>query len=262
MKRDQAEYVRQNWGVLTTGQIAHHLGLKESEIERYVEQHSLNQPNNESAKILGDLRAEPFYTELARQFQPRERTTFESQWVSIVREWGGDILEREKPELREFLSYEILKSRTMSEEKRLLNRQTTMERELNDMERRDRDTLVKEEKHEIQRLRNELTNVAKAITESRATYKSLCEKADKTRRSLFESRAQRTRALEAAGSDFTSLLKQLDDWQFRQDAAREMELLRKAAEAERDRLTEIYEFADGTLDPPILNEDTYFEHES
>lgn len=261
---EEKQFIRERAPFETPKQIASQLENRSfKQVLHFIRKYSLDvaaSPDKTSGEqIIQRLRNEPFYRDLSKQFSAPERTTFENQWASIVAEWGGDIMAREKPELREFLSYEILKSRTLMEEKRILTDRAVLERELREFMRREPDTLTSEEKAEIRNLRSSISSADKSISDSRSTYKNLCEKSDKTRRSLFDSRAQRTRAIEAAGSDFASLLKQLDDWNFRHAAAREMEFLKQSAQLERERLSELYEFSDGNLDPPILNSDTIID---
>jgi len=88
-------------------------------------------------------------------------------------------------------------------------------------------------------------------------YKDLQARKSTMLKDLKGTRDQRIRAIEDSKQTFASLVKKIaSDPEFRQSVGIEMEKMRLATIAEKERLEQYMEYEDGTVDQPFLSPET------
>lgn len=260
LKAADMKFIRDNVDKLPPDKIAEALNRKTSAILNYIQQERLGKAFKEvkdagdvpDSEILRDLRKKTFHKDLKNQLMPSEIVYFEDHWISMVSQFGGDIMASEEMELKELIILEILKNRESAAEKSRIEMKLDLERQIKE-ERAlgklaDRDT--------IRDLNQQILNCSAASSNYVRNFKELCDRADKMRKALHASRQDRVKSYENSKIDFAAWLKSLEDHSQKLKVAREMEVLRQAQIKERRRLYDNHKYANNEVAVPILNEDS------
>lgn len=255
-KKDK-KFIRDYVDSMSIDDIATHLKRNPSTIETFIENNRLGQKfqitiansDRTQNQILVDLKSRPFFHNLKNQFTDKEIEYFCEYWVMSILDFGGNILSYEELELKEWLTFEILKNRELSKKKLNDEVKESLKEELREeLDREERD------KARVQFLQGEIAAIANAQEKSNKEFSDLADKANKIRGGLVKSREQRTKDHDAATIDFPSLIKILQkEYDVRRRMGQEMEVIRMSEEKKRKEMYELHEYADGELDVPILN---------
>lgn len=260
LKNSDKRFIQNNVDRLPPDKIAEALGRAPQCILNYIEKERLGKAFKEvveagdvpESKLLRDLRAKGFYKDLRNQLLNSEAAYFESHWVSMLIQFGGDIMASEEMELKELLLLEILKNRESAAEKARLLLKNDLEKQV----RQERLNGKSADRDLIRDLNQQILNCAAASSSYIKNFKELCDRADKMRKALHASRQDRVKSYENSKIDFISWLKALEDHSQKLKVAREMEVLKQAQDKERRRLYEHHKYANNEVSIPILNEDS------
>ena len=202
------------------------------------------------------LREKHFYSDLRRQFTNNEMKVFIQHWRSLLHQFQGDVLPSEELDIKELISLEILKSRTLIEERKTIELKDECESELNQMRKLDRDTLSTGDKQIMKGLQASIATHADYIKGLRSSYITLVDKGDKVKKGVADSRSKRSYDFDKAKIDFTGLLRLLEEKHYKDKLARESEVLKMAKDQAQKDMGEYFEFADDKVDRILLNSKT------
>lgn len=260
LKAADMRFIRNNVDRLPPDKIAEAINRTPQAVLNYIQKERLGNAFKEAkeagdvpdSQILNDLRRKRFHRDLKSQLMQGEVSYFESHWISMVSQFGGDIMPSEEMELKELIILEILKNRESVAEKQRLEMKIGLERKL-----REEKSLGKlADKDVIRDLNQQILSCTTASSTYVRNFKDLCDRADKMRKALNASRQDRVKSYENSKIDFVSWLKALEDHSQKMKVAREMEILKRAQEKERARLYEHHKYANNEINIPILNEDS------
>jgi hypothetical protein len=207
---------------------------------------------------LGD---EPSATEGARwdvirkTFGPDEQKFFRQEFGRFREQLDGDILPTEEAQLIQALTLWILMNRVMVKQKGLeddIERVGKYRRKLEEEILHDDRKVSEEEKKLLDEYRADVKGWKQEINTLAGQMTEYSKERNNILRSLKANRDQRIRDVESGTETFVSLVKQMGRKDRREQANREMELLRLAVEREKERLMEPRVYPDGNEDHPLL----------
>lgn len=260
LKLADMRFIKNNVDKLPPDKIAEALNRKLEIVLNYIQKEKLGNAYKDvvlagdvpESEILRELRLKTFYKDLKNQLLAAEVSYFEDHWVSMLAQFGGDIMASEEMELKELLVLEILKNRESAAEKARLELKAQLEKEL----RQERLQGKLADRDVMRDLNQQILNCAAASSTYIKNFKELCDRADKMRKALHASRQDRVKSYENSKVDFVSWLKALEDHSQKLKVAREMEILKQAQDKERARLYQNHKYANNEVSIPILNEDS------
>lgn len=258
----EESYIQENVHTLSADQIANNLNRHVGPIKRYISENNLlTDPEEKLAyQTLKDkLRSKTFWSEITRQFDEEtgELEYFENTWVSLIKQFREDVLPAEELQIKQFITIDILINRSMKERKRHIA-ETEKLQKLVDQE------YAKEEKdRDIPKLANletQLSFARNSIANYTNEYTKLLNEQQKISKDLKATREQRIKRIEDGKSSWVGLIRMLEDEQIREKEGREMEILSMAAQQARNRLQQYHNYADKTIDIPLLTPEFMENH--
>lgn len=253
LTKDEINYIKANPENLTLEELVSRLQRKPSLIRKYM---SPEMDTSARETTLQRLKSKSFFSDLYSAFTHEEVIVFSTMWVDFIEQFGHDVLASEELELKELITYEILKNRVLIEQKKLMDRRDTYEEELSyelkiSVIDRDDDAIKR-----ISGLESRISSLSEDIDKKKKEFRELADKEYKSRDKLYKRRVDRTEDLNKAKLDFTELTKKLQEPEFRRKHAVEMEIMALAAKKEEIRMGELFEFADNKPDQLLINVET------
>lgn len=204
-----------------------------------------------------DLKSQPFWEQIKRQFTKEELREFEANWNGIIGEqFKEDILYTEKLQLKALLETNILLGRNMAARMKASLDQEKLEArrdELYMIPVEDRNNHWQDQVFNIDAQIKGIIDSAKANTDEQTKLQMTSVKLNDE---LKGSRKARVEKSTEASLGWTDLLRKLEDEEFRNRATRQSRLLDMASDKVKDELSQLHTYLDGVLDRPILNSDT------
>lgn len=262
LSKADKDFIKTNVDSMTVDGIADCLDRNPRSIINYIDKNRIGKKFEDSSKgsdksqndILIELKGKPFFKQLPQQFDEDEIKYFCDYWVLTVRDFGGNILSYEELELKEWLTFEILKSRALKQNKINIEKKESYKDQLELEFRYERD---ERDKERIAFLQAELNLIADEMKKYNKDFADLAHKADQIKKGLMKSREQRTKDMDLAEFNLAAWIKMLNkDYDKRKRVGEEMEIFRMAEEAKKKDLYEVREFADGVVDVPVLNSES------
>lgn len=235
--------------------IAEHLHRNPDTIKKFLKQNQLSAKDYkfmsvEDTDILHKLRSLPWWYESKDQFSANEVALFESLWIRLFKQFDFDVLPSEEIQIRKYITFEILKNRSLSKirEHTLLadkleyeyRKELAVDKDLRDM------AVINQLKDELSAIKNSTPNLNKE-------YMELCGKQETVEKGLSASRNDRIKSIQDASKNWSSILRMLEDPRIRKEIGAYLEVMRAARDKEMRRLTSLHKFVDGEYDRPILS---------
>lgn len=204
-----------------------------------------------------DLKAQPFWDQMKRQFNKEELREFEANWNGIIGEqFKEDILYTEKLQLKALLETNILLGRNMANRLKSIEDQNRLEElrdELYKLDPKSRDQAWQEKVFSIESQLSSIRDSAKANTDEQTKLQMTAVRLNDE---LKGSRKARVEKATDASMGWTDLLRKIEEEEFRNRATRQSRLLDMASEKIKEEFGQLHQFMDQTLDRPILNSET------
>ena len=244
------DFIRQNCFDLSIEEIANNLNRTTAPVQKFIDKENLKMRNmTDDEHLLVELRGRYYYQELRKQFNDAELIFFEHQWIDYFRQFSEDVTHTEEMEILEVIRTEVLINRGMEDRQEVMQNIERLNKLIDDeMEKPSamQDTVA---------LASFQTQLGAAISSKSAyinEHEKLLTKKERLLKDLKGTREQRKRNADDAKTNFSSLLRQLDDKDLRKKEGFDMEVHRVAAEKALDKLSEYHEYEDGVVDQPIL----------
>jgi len=211
-------------------------------------------------QISEEFKNTPEWEILKQEFIEAELQYFAHRYSKLMSQFKQDVLPTEETQIFQLIKFEILMNRNLKSSKRQLRDIHRLEKELTSLYTKYADTdMPDNEKSFAQSLENQLISERAGIQARSTEFIKLQEKHSSLMKELKGTRDQRIKNIENSKQDFLSLLKMLQEADFRETEGKQMELVKLAATKEVKKLGEYHTYADGTLDRPILSADTINE---
>jgi len=200
------------------------------------------------------LEDRPYWIELESPFTKEELTLFKYHWARIISQFKDDVFPTEEIQVVDVIKLEILMNRCLKGNKENIEQINTYDAMVRDERSQDKD---QQDIDYILNLERQVASLRASQESLNKDYRELQAKKSSMLREMKGTREQRIKRLEDSKQSFTSWVAQL---MLNPDLIKkygiEMEKMRMAANNEKDRLSNLHKYEDGTVDQPFLTPDT------
>jgi hypothetical protein len=259
LEREELEFIRTKSATMSVKEIAKALNRQPKTIQEAQKLFELDITTQvQREKLKEELRKKYYWPTLQRTLSGEEEETyFLEQWADLRKQFA-DLIETEEHQVLDYIRMGVLINRNLTERaissKRLIEVQVMIDKfEAENGPGPWEDDNIRAE---WDRLNDEVGLHQNSYQSRTAELKILQERQVALRKDLKGNRDQRIEAIQDSRYTFQDQIKMLMEDQYRNEQGRMLAIMREAAEKERQRLSEIHPYADGTLDLPILNADT------
>lgn len=258
---DEEAFIRDNVNKLTIDQIAESLNRNVNPIKRYISEQRLLEDSdviNDEKYLREKLHSKTFWEEIKKQFDndSGELAYFESIWVNLVRQFREDVLPAEELQIKQFITIDILINRSMKERKRHIAETEKLQKLV------DKEYEKPEDQRDIPKLANletQLSFARNSIANYTNEYTKLLNEQQKISKDLKATREQRIKRIEDGKSSWAGLIRMLEDEEIREKEGREMEIINLATQKAKQKLYDLHQFADQSVDRPFLTPESVSE---
>tara|TARA_R110000744_G_scaffold102116_3_gene196467 strand:- start:2793 stop:3587 length:795 start_codon:yes stop_codon:yes gene_type:complete len=252
---EEVQFIEQNCEALSPQAIADELDRDVSSITRWIEENvGFSAVQKREVEAHQELKRKPYWRELIKQFSESELEMFQFHFKKMWAQFKDDVFHTEEIQIVDTIKLEILMNRILTGQQESMHQiegvqsLILVEKQL-DKEDQDRDHISSLER-QISMLRAAQETLSK-------DYKDLQGRKATMLKDLKGTREQRIKQIEDSKLTFASLVKQISsDPTFRTQIGLDMEKMRLATEAEKERLSEYMKYEDGIVDQPFLSSDT------
>tara|TARA_R110000824_G_scaffold48545_2_gene137045 strand:- start:138 stop:932 length:795 start_codon:yes stop_codon:yes gene_type:complete len=253
--KTEQDFIKENYKKLSSFDIAIQLDRDPASIESYIDlKLDSTVLDDREIEALHDLKSRPFWKELEKQFSEEELQSLLYHWSRIITQFRDDVLPTEELQIIDAIKLEILMNRAL----------TSQQTNMRDVRRYE--GLVTEEKAKALEIQDKdhIYGLERQIAILRAAqesltrdYRDLQTKKSGMLKDLKATREQRIRRLEDSKQTFIGWVRNLmSNPEVRKQIGKDMEKMRLAMNAEKDRLSEYHKYEDGGIDQPFLTPDT------
>lgn len=249
-------FIEANAETMSIDQMADHLNRTPESVRHYLSKTGRHPDKVEGIAIQAeyDLKSRKYWRELKAQFSEEELDLFVYHWAEIVAQFRKDVLPTEELQVIDLIKLELLMNRALREQQTSslsINELEAQVQELKSQPASDQDREV------IFNIERQIASLRAAKESLSREFKDLQSKKSNLYKDLKATREQRIEKLENNKQTLGSLVNRiLRDPEFFIEEGKALEKMRLAAEKERERLSDYYTYADGTVDQPFLTPDT------
>jgi hypothetical protein len=255
---DEEKFIRENINNLSIEQIADNLNRSTAPIQRYIGEQKLyvsSEEKNDYEVLKRKLHSKNFWSEIQRQFDEEsgELKYFEDVWINLVKQFREDVLAAEELQIKQFITIDILINRSMKERKRHISETEKLQKLV------DKEYEKPETERDIPKLANLETQLSfsrNSIASYTNEYTKLLNEQQKISKDLKATREQRIKRIEDGKSSWVGLIRMLEDEDVREKEGREIEIIKMATDKAKQKLHDLHNYADGSVDSPILNSES------
>jgi hypothetical protein len=255
---DEEQYIRDNVSSLTIDQIADGLNRHIAPVERYIKESKITSQSSDDKILKQKLHTKTFWNEIEKQFDESsgELEYFENTWVGLIKQFREDVLPAEELQIKQFITIDILINRSMKERKRHISDTEKLQAQV------DKEYAKPEDQRDIPKLANletQLSFARNSIANYTNEYTKLLNEQQKISKDLKATREQRIKRIEDGKSSWVGLIRMLEDEEVREKEGKQMEIMALASLNSRNQLSQYHNYADNTLDSPLLTPETALE---
>ena len=200
------------------------------------------------------LQDRPYWKELEAQFTEEELELFKYHWSKIISQFKDDVFPTEEIQVVDVIKLEILMNRCLKGNKENIEQINTYDAMIRDERAQDKD---QQDIDYILNLERQVASLRASQESLNKDYRELQAKKSSMLREMKGTREQRIKRLEESKQSFTSWVAQLMlNPQLAKDYGIQMEKMRLSMENEKQRLSQLHKYEDGTIDQPFLTPDT------
>ena len=253
---DEIEFIEQNCEALSPQHIADQLGRNVSSVKSWIETNvGLSKSQKREIEAHQELKGKPYFKELQTQFSDSELELFQFHFTKMWAQFKDDVFHTEEIQIVDTIKLEILMNRIL----------TTQQENLEEIEGVQALIIAEKQRDKEDQDRDYISSLERQVAMQRAAqetlskdYKDLQARKATMLKDLKGTREQRIKAIEDSKLTFASLVKKIaSDPTFRTQIGVEMEKMRLATAAEKERLSEYIKYEDGQVDQPFLTSDTF-----
>jgi chromosome segregation ATPase len=247
-------YIKKYFRSKTSQQMSQYLEKAPSLISEYVDTLKKESDVQDKSDIVYPiLQSLTEWKFLRQQYTPAELELFEQLYAEMREQFKDDILATERKQVFQAIELEIFMHRIKIERKRLLVDMDNLQQDIDD--ENDRSPEVRDH-NRIESLQTRMEGWRNALGNSDKKYNEYLDRHSKILDKLKGTRDQRLKTIESSKVTFVGLIKMLQDREFRENEAKQIELMKQAMEKEKERLGAYHTFLDGEIDIPYLTPET------
>ena len=192
--------------------------------------------------------------ELEKQFSESELEMFQFHFKKMWAQFKDDVFHTEEIQIVDTIKLEILMNRILTGQQENMNQIDGLQAIILVEKQRDKED---QDRDYISSLERQIAMLRAAQETLSKDYKDLQARKATMLKDLKGTREQRIKAIEDSKLTFASLVKKIaSDPTFRTQIGIDMEKMRLATQAEKERLSEYIKYEDGQVDQPFLSSDT------
>lgn len=245
----------------TIEEMAEHLNRSEDSIKKQLLSRGLYKEKTtaqleEELVIKQNLWSLAFWESIVNAYDEHEITYFENNWVSFSKQFNLDMTYTECFHLKSLLQAEIEKNRIQANQKDTRGRISEIKDKLRVLKiAEEAGTLSPPEQMQIVQLKNDLALMEGAASGHVTNLEKLGKEIAELTKKLKGDRENR-RQVETSADTYWGWVALIQEESYRQDESYKAELGRLAQKKAKDDLQSLTDFADGTVDYPMLNAET------
>lgn len=240
----------------TPEDIAKKLDRDVESVENFIKRKFKVGITNEEAAAYS-LEDRPYWIELKCQFTDDELELFKYHWSRIIAQFKDDVFPTEELQVVDVIKLEILMNRCLKGNKQNIDQLNVYERMILDERQKDKDA---QDKDYIINLERQAATLRASQESLNRDYRELQAKKAAMLREMKGTREQRIKRLEESKQSFTSWVASLIQHpELMKRYGIEMEKMRLAMMKEGERLSQLHQYEDGTVDQPFFTPDTIKE---
>jgi len=252
--KEDREYIAANANTLSVEEIADEINRSPETVSKYIRKTlGLRIKEQNDIPILStgiNLESSLIWGELEQEFTKDELKTFLYHWNRILVQFKEDVFPTEEMQIIDAIKLEIMMGRASKLQKECLDNIKSVQGELNKL----KNQIDIPMDGSIERLETQLIGQKSAYTLADKEFNELLTRKSAILKELKGTRDQRLKRIEDSKTTFVGWMSQLlTDVQLRKDLGIYLEKNRLASLAEEQRLSQIYKFADGEEDLPLLS---------
>jgi len=253
LSNDETQFITDNADNMGPEEIATALDRDPASIAMFIKR-KLRLGLSEEEEVAYSLEDRPYWSELKQQFTNEELELVKYHWSRIIAQFRDDVFPTEEMQVVDVIKIEMLMNRSLKQNKEtidqinMLEKLLVQERDVNP-EHRDRDYIMNLERQAA---------TLRASQESlNRDYRDLQTKKSSMLKEMKGTREQRIKRLEDSKQSFTGWIAHLiQNPNIVKKYGLEMERMRMAMTAEKERLSAFHKYDDGQVDQPFLTPET------
>lgn len=265
LSKDDQLYILSNAGRMTPEKIAKNLNRGVEKVAEFIRKNykpkTAQAPTEdvEDFIIKQELMNSQEWKILEKEFTEQELVLFREKYIKLMTQFRGDILSTEETQIFQSIKFDILMHRNLAARQRSLQDISRLEEAQDKFLssfNNDPSAMAAEDRAFAEQLQTQLDASRQAEQFRTTEYVKLHERHAKLMNDLKGTRDQRVKDIESGKQSMLGLIKILQQKDMQESVGRESELAHIAGEQEYNRLGQLYEYEDGTIDRPILSADT------
>ena len=253
LSKEETQFITDNADNMGPEEIATALDRDPASIAMFIKR-KLRLGLSEEEEVAYSLEDRPYWSELKQQFTTEELDLVKYHWSRIIAQFRDDVFPTEEMQVVDVIKIEMLMNRSLKQNKEtidqinLLEKLLIQERDV-ELEHRDRDYIMNLERQAA---------TLRASQESlNRDYRDLQTKKSSMLKEMKGTREQRIKRLEDSKQSFTGWIAHLIQHpNMVKKYGLEMERMRMAMTAEKERLSAFHKYDDGQVDQPFLTPET------
>lgn len=259
LSKDDWAFIEFNADKMSASQIAKELDRAIEPVQKHLQKLGKGKDlrKNLQTQAEYDLKKRPYWRELQAQFSEPELEILLYHWKEIVAQFRKDILATEELQIIDVVKLEVLMNRALREQQYSMTKISEFG-EMIEFEKRK--SAEDQDREFVFGLERQIATLRAAKESLSREYKDLQTKKSAMYRDLKATREQRIAKLEDNKETFSGLVQKLvRDPDFVEEQNLYMEKMRLAIEKEKERLSDYFEYEDGTVDQPFLTPETILD---
>jgi hypothetical protein len=254
---DERKFIVENMNDMTPEQMGVKLNRNPVLINKFIASHvNLNDGDNKTVRA--NLRKSVFFKNMQQEFDEDELNYIQEQYVRYMDQVNQNVVATEEVQLLSLIKVEVLMSRNLKNKKRIFENAARYREQVNNMIERvggQFANLTTEDRKAVMELQNHEASCFQADGSNSEEYIKLQKEHNTLNGKLKTSRDQRVDEIANSKTTFAGYLRDLLKLDKQIEESRQLELNKKAMYKELDRLSQPHEYADKSVDNPILTAD-------
>ena len=252
---EEVQFIEQNCEALSPQAIADQLDRDVSSITKWIAENvGFSARQKKEVEAHQELKRKPYWKELEKQFSESELEMFQLHFKKMWAQFKDDVFHTEEIQIVDTIKLEILMNRILTGQQENMNQIDGLQAIILVEKQRDKED---QDRDYISSLERQIAMLRAAQETLSKDYKDLQARKATMLKDLKGTREQRIKAIEDSKLTFASLVKKIaSDPTFRTQIGLDMEKMRLATQAEKERLSEYIKYEDGQVDQPFLSSDT------
>ena len=253
ISRDEGRTISKLIDSMTIEDIAKQLNRSIDSVEEYIKR-KLKIGLSKVEIAAYSLEDRPYWIELEGQFTQSELELFKYHWSRIISQFKDDVFPTEELQVVDVIKLELLMNRCLKGNKENIEQINTYDHMVREERSRDKD---QQDMDYIINLERQVASLRASQESLNRDYRELQAKKGAMLKEMKGTREQRIKRLEDSKQSFTSwVASMMQDPDLMKQYGIEMEKMKMAMNMEQERLAQLHEYDDGTIDQPFLTPDT------